>query len=112
MSIMRMGGDSVPADGPDHRLKDIRRAMLECLIEAHPGDELTRLRARIMYSADADGLWYLRSDIMNLLAGKHGETFARERLVLLTGMFHGLMPAGMKARTAPPRNHQQKETKP
>ena len=70
LSLLR-SGDSVLDASPDHR---------------------------ILYGRDVQSLWYVRSDVMNLIAGTHGETLAREQLVMLTDMFRGLLPKGLDSR--------------
>jgi len=99
LSILR-SGDSVLDAKLDHRVEDIRQAMLECLREVLPSEELDHIRARVMYGADVQSLWYVRSDIMALLAGTHGEAVAQAQMSALTDMFRGLVPAGMHSRPA------------
>ncbi|HPW09272.1 MAG TPA: hypothetical protein PLD78_16640 [Burkholderiaceae bacterium] len=97
LSLLR-SGDSVLDASPDHRIEDIRRTMVECLRDVTPSDELTHVRSRVLYGRDVQSLWYVRSDVMNLIAGTHGETLAREQLVMLTDMFRGLLPKGLDSR--------------
>lgn len=99
LSLLR-SGDSVLEASTDHRIDDLRRTMMDCLRDVRPCDELDQVRSRVQYGADIQSLWYVRSDIMNLLAGTHGETFAREQLVMLTGLFKGLLPKGLESRPA------------
>ncbi len=80
------------------RIEDIREAMLELL----PDDELRRfpqVTRRIRYAGDVQALWYLRGDLMAILAGEHGEAEARRRIGDLTRMFRGLMPRSMVSRS-------------
>ncbi len=46
-------------------------------------------------------LWYLRGDVMALLAGRFGETGARERLEPVTDMFRAMLPQGLRSRPSP-----------
>ncbi|MFM2274795.1 MAG: hypothetical protein RL211_667 [Pseudomonadota bacterium] len=97
LSLLR-SGDSVLDASPDDRIEDIRRFMEKCLRGVSPSDELAHVRSRILYGRDVQSLWYVRSDVMNLIAATHGETLAREQLVVLTDMFRGLLPKGLDSR--------------
>ena len=99
LSILR-SGDSVLDSKLDHRVEDIRQAMMESLRDVVGSDELDHIRARVLYGADVQSLWYVRSDIMGLLAGTYGEAVAQEKMTLLTDMFRGLVPSGMHSRPA------------
>ncbi|HPH12224.1 MAG TPA: hypothetical protein PLC34_00390 [Burkholderiaceae bacterium] len=99
LSLLR-SGDSVLDAKFDQRVENIRMAMLECLRNVLPSEELEHVRARVMYGSDVQSLWYVRSDMMSLLASTHGETVAREQMDVLSGMFKGLVPAGLHSRPA------------
>jgi hypothetical protein len=68
-----------------------------------PGPDQARLWGRVLYAPDIQALWYLRSDMMTLLAHPLGETEARTRVANVTTLFVGLLPSAQKARvTRPP----------
>ena len=76
-SIYGLLGHSEPSDSLlVNRMEDIRETMLELL-----GDEGARFHPsvtrRIRYATDIQALWYLRGDLMAVLAGVHGEASAR-----------------------------------
>lgn len=73
--------------------------MLDCM-SAALNRQLLRppLWGKVLYAADIQALWYLRSDLMILLAGQWGESDAREKLAAITEMFRGLVPAGQISR--------------
>lgn len=72
--------------------------MLNCFQGVPPGPDQARIWGRVLYASDIQALWYLRSDMMTLLAHPLGETEARSRLATVTALFAGLLPAAQKAR--------------
>lgn len=86
-------------------IEDIREAMLEALRDAPPSDELAMAVGRLRCAPHVRALWYLRSDIMTLLAGHCGEALARERVAHITGMFQGLLPPGHSSRPSSLNRH-------
>jgi hypothetical protein len=79
------------------RIEDIRQAMLDSL-----GNEgcssFSHLERRVLFAADLQGLWYLRSDIMAAISSSQGEFVASQKLRQITSMFDGLLPRGMAPR--------------
>ncbi len=84
----------------EDRTEEIRLAMQELL-----GEEGVRrfphVARRIRYAADIYALWYLRGDLMGVLAGLGSERAARDQIETLTGMFRGLLPRGLNSRPGP-----------
>jgi hypothetical protein len=72
----------------------IRRAMLEALGESVP-PRFATLKLRIAHADDTEGLWYLRSELMQALAFMHGELRAAAELARITEMFHEMLPRGL-----------------
>ena len=97
-SLMSLFGEPVPGLQPERRLKDIRQAMLDSLMGLEESHQLTRIWAKVLYAPDIQALWYLRSDIMTLLANLLGESIAHTRLTPISVMFNGLLPAAQKPR--------------
>jgi hypothetical protein len=81
-------------------IQDIRDAMLELMGETadNPSPLVTR---RIRYAVDIQALWYLRGDLMGVLAKRHGEAVARAKLEAITEMFADLGPLGLRSRPSP-----------
>ena len=76
-SIYGLLGHSQPSESTlVSRIEDIRESMLDLL-----GDEAARqypnVIRRIRYATDVQALWYLRGDLMAVLAAHHGELQAR-----------------------------------
>jgi hypothetical protein len=63
-------------------------------------DRSERLVRRIRY-ANVESLWYARGELMAQLAREHGEAIARERIEVLSEMFHGVLPRGLCSRPSP-----------
>lgn len=102
-SLMSLWGEAAPVPSAESRIKLIRQAMLDSLANLGESPLLTRVYARVLYATDIQALWYLRGDLMNLLADWNGESVAKTRLVVITSMFNGLLPAAQKPR--PSRLH-------
>ena len=68
-----LGGSSSDESTSTFRIEDIRQAMLDGL-----GDEgctsFSSLERRVLFAADLQGLWYLRSDIMAAISSIQGES--------------------------------------
>lgn len=95
---MSLFGESAPDLNCESRIKNIRQAMLDCLAGLSESHETTRVWARVLYAADIQALWYLRSEVMTLLAGLLGEAVAHSQVANITNMFNGMMPAAQKPR--------------
>lgn len=77
------------------RIDEIRDAMLGALtpyVALEP--VLPKAWISIGVATDIQTLWYLRSDLMGLLADYCGEGAAREHVSIITEMFRGLIPHG------------------
>lgn len=95
-----LGLDSTRADvGRAHQLEQVRMAMLACL-EGLDDNEVPALLWRIRYAKDVQTLWYLRSDLMGVLASRQGEAIARDQLCDITQLFRGLVPKGLMSRSS------------
>jgi hypothetical protein len=81
------------------RIADIRQAMLESLgpegRKRHP-----YLEQRILLASGVPALWFLRPELLMVLAADHGEQAARELVDEISALFDGLLPKGMQPRTA------------
>ena len=98
-SIYGLLGHSQPSDSVlVNRMEDIRETMLDLL-----GDDGTRFHPnvtrRIRYASDVQALWYLRGDLMAVLAGVHGEASARRQVRAITDMFRGVLPRSLTSRS-------------
>jgi len=81
------------------RLDAIRRAMTE-LASACGGKAASGLAMRIPYAGDVQALWFMRSELMGLLAVSRGEASARESVEKLGAMFNGLLPEALRPRSS------------
>lgn len=94
---------SAPAPSPAEareRTDAIRRTMTD-LASSCGGRASAGLAMRMHYAADAQALWYMRSELMGLLAVSRGEVAAREAIEALSAMFAGLLPQGLRPRNTP-----------
>ena len=79
------------------RTEVIRAAMLEALAGTDaPAARVLMLR--IHCAGDAVGLWYMRPEVMSMLASRHGEAAARRTLARLGIHFQGVLPEGLSRR--------------
>lgn len=90
--------ETAPPVSIEARVGEVRQAMLDCLARLVEGHRGTRLWARVLYAPDVQSLWYLRADLMTLLAESQGESEAQEQIATITALFNGLLPAAQKAR--------------
>ena len=89
-----LGGSSSEERRASFRIEDIRQAMLDGLGE-EGCSSFSSLERRVLFAADLQGLWYLRSDIMAAISSIQGESVANQKLRHITHMFEGLLPKGM-----------------
>ena len=85
--------------GMSQRLEDIRQSMLDSLADAG-ATPLVQIERRVMFASDAESLWYLRPDLLMVIASKRGERAARQKLEQISAMFIGLLPKGLNSRQA------------
>jgi hypothetical protein len=81
------------------RLEDIRQSMLDSLEDAG-AMPLTQIERRVIFAPDAESLWYLRPELLVVIASMRGERAARQRLEQISAMFTGLLPKGLSSRPA------------
>jgi hypothetical protein len=78
------------------QLEEIRHAMLSCLSDIPAGTPgLDKTWGAIARAGAAQSLWYLRSDLLALLADHRGEVDARKDLANITQMFRGVIPESL-----------------
>lgn len=77
----------------DSRTENARSAMLHALSGIARNESMgsSRACADIARAADAQTLWYLRSDVLRLLSDFHGEQVALSQLDDITEMFRGMV---------------------
>ncbi len=95
-SLLGKSGASIAVDR-DARLENLRDAMLDRIDAKHAAGmtAFAQMLTRIRHSNSAEDLWYLRGDLMALLASLHGEACAREKVDSLNPLFEGLLPASL-----------------
>ena len=91
---------SVSARELRERTDEIRREMVD-LARSCQGKPASGLALRMHYAPDIQSLWFMRSELMGLLAQARGEASARESLSRLSAMISGLLPNGLRSRPSP-----------
>jgi hypothetical protein len=81
-------------------LEKFRAAMLG-LIESDASERAAMLNLRIRCAATLQSLWFMRSEMMALLATAHGEADARRRLDLVAECVRDVLPSGLRSRPSP-----------
>jgi hypothetical protein len=81
-------------------IEDIREAML-ALVGDVDEKQFRHVTRRIRYAIDVLALWYLRGDLMAVLASRLGEVEARQKLSEITDMFEDMLPQGLRSRPSP-----------
>ena len=91
-----------PDDGS--ALEHIREMMmtLATLDGSERGAALSR---RIRYAMDLQALWFMRGELMQLLARTQGEAAARSKVTEVSSMFEDLLPPGLRSRPSPLSEH-------
>lgn len=88
-----------PAEDPA-TMDQIREAML-AMAALDAGERGAGVSRRIRYATDLQALWFMRGELMQLLARDHGEVAAREKVDELSAMFIHLLPSGLRSRPSP-----------
>ncbi|WP_048440656.1 hypothetical protein [Caenimonas sp. SL110] len=104
-SIYAIFGSGLP-EGPSVTRIDVVdmevvRAEMLALLDGAEGERVPSLRRRIAYAGEIQGLWFLRGELMAVLANLHGETVARELIGEVSQLFDGLVPEGLRSRPSP-----------
>lgn len=81
-------------------MDQIREAMLAMAAD-DPGERAAGLARRIRYATDLQALWFMRGELMQLLARNHGEAAAREKVDELSSLFTNQLPSGLRSRPSP-----------
>lgn len=81
-------------------MREIRASMLECLVQ-YGVDAKSIIHLRIAYANDIQDLWYLRGDVMAVIAANDGEMIAKKKLAQISESFTGLLPRALTARNSP-----------
>jgi hypothetical protein len=96
-----LGNPAAPSDSMiETGTEDIREAMLALLGESGT-KQFPNVTRRVRYANDIQALWYLRGDLMAALAATQGEAAARQKVLQITDMFHGLLPGNLSSRPSP-----------
>jgi hypothetical protein len=81
----------IDADG---RIETIRDAMHRALstLDDHYESDVLKVWSEVTRADDVQTLWYLRSDLLRVLADSHGESAGRGTLHDISELFRGLVP--------------------
>lgn len=84
-------------DAMADRQEEIRTAMLASLsdIESPHLHAFSKTLVTITQASDVQSLWDVRSELLRLIAERHGEQVARQTLDGITAMFRGLVPRNL-----------------
>ena len=95
-------GLSHPPDEPDtvFSIEDIRARMM-ALVPEPTTERGTIVRRRIRYADSVEALWFLRGELMGVLAQDRGEAAALETIASVSDMFDDLLPEGLRSRPSP-----------
>ncbi len=85
----------------DTQVTERFRALMLELAGTVDGDGAVRLALRIRCAATLQSLWFMRSDMMALLAPAVGEAEARHRLEIISAPVREALPSGLRSRPSP-----------
>ena len=71
----------------------VRAAMVELLRE-HGDERYTRLAYSVLNTTSLETLWYARPSLLQMIAARRDERFARQAIEELTLLFKGYRPGG------------------
>ena len=97
-SVSTAASRTRPDDGS--ALENVREVMLT-LAESEDSERGAALVRRIRYAMDLQALWFMRGELMALLARSHGEVAARRHVDELSAQFQNLLPSGLRSRPSP-----------
>ena len=81
----------------DRRIRRIRGSMLS-LLRGHTGVEIKRIEQRVQFADSLESLWYLRQDLVCVLASVGEEASARQQILQINDLFRGWLPSTMVPR--------------
>lgn len=98
-SFSALVSDKATIIDADGRMESIRSAMQDALSEgvSHQPIESSKTWADIARADDVQTLWYLRSDVLRMLADAYGEQRAHNKLDEITELFRGIVPKNQMA---------------
>jgi hypothetical protein len=101
-AIFSSGLLSHPPDEPDTiiTIEDIRHRMLDLLLEEE-SERATIARRRIRYADSVEALWFMRGEMVAVLARTRGEATALALVSTVSEMFDDLLPEGLRSRPSP-----------
>jgi hypothetical protein len=82
-------------------MDDIRARMMNLVPESADDERVAIIRRRIRYADSVESLWFLRGELMAILAKTKGEAVALEIVSGVSNMFDDLLPAGLRSRPSP-----------
>lgn len=91
---------TAPPEPPEEvtaTLEDVR-ARMAALAASCPKEASEGLLRRIHYAPEVQTLWFMRSELMAVLARTYGEVAAREKVIGLGVEFRGLLPRSLQSR--------------
>ena len=99
-SIYSLLGRTPPQVSPTAagRTEAVRQMMLDIITAVGLEKSHPQVYHRVFFAQDIQALWYARSDLMTAFASEHGESFAQEKIAVVSSLFDGLLPAAFKYR--------------
>ena len=85
-SLWAVLGIGESSDSADEALERVRKAM-QLVIEQYGGDDHIRLDMKINFARQVAELWFLRPELMQVVAATHGEQVAQECMAEITALF-------------------------
>ena len=82
-SLWAVLGIGESSDSADEALERVRKAM-QLVIEQYGGDDHIRLDMKINFARQVAELWFLRPELMQVVAAAQGEQIAQECMAEIT----------------------------
>jgi len=79
----------------------VRDLMLGLIAQVEVSDRSRRLVHRLRYASDIQALWFMRGEVVAVLAIVHGEAEALHRVEQMSAEVRDSLPGGLRSRPSP-----------
>jgi hypothetical protein len=79
----------------------VRDLMLDMVGQLEQTGRSRRLVHRLRYASDIQGLWFMRGEVVAVLAIAHGEVEALHRVERMSAEVRDSLPGGLRSRPSP-----------
>jgi hypothetical protein len=89
------------AESEESVTEHVRDLMLGMVAQLEPTDRSRRLVHRLRYASDIQTLWFMRGEVVAVLAMVLGEVEALHRIEQMSAQVRDSLPGGLRSRPSP-----------